>query len=327
MATALITGIGGQDASYLSEFLYSKGYRVCGLIHDGHTDKSHVADRLPFVKLVYGNLIDSNSLLRAYKETQADEVYNLGSLSAVDLSFKAPLANIQVTGIGVLNSLEAIRAIEPERRPRFYQASSAEMFGEAGVGPYSEMTPFNPQSPYAAAKVLGHNMVNIYRHAYGVYASSGICFNHESPRRGTHFVSRKISMGVARIANGLQSNLVLGNLASRRDWGFAGDYVQAMWLSLQQEISDDYVISTGESHEVREFVALAFEHAGISKWRKYVIQDPELMRPLDVADLHGDNTKARESLGWEPQVSFEELVKMMVDADLALIKEDGSPHA
>ncbi len=327
MATALITGIGGQDASYLSEFLYSKGYQVCGLIHDGHTDKSHVADRLPFVKIIYGNLIDSSSLLRAYEETEADEIYNLGSLSAVDLSFKAPAATIQVTGIGVLNSLEAIRAIKPGRRPRFYQASSAEMFGEAGTGPYSEVTPFNPQSPYAAAKVLGHNMVNIYRHAYGIYAATGICFNHESPRRGTHFVSRKISMGVARIVNGLQPNLVLGNLASRRDWGFAGDYVQAMWLSLQQETSDDYVISTGESHEVREFVALAFEYVGISDWQKYIIQDPSLMRPLDVADLHGDSTKAKELLGWEPRVSFEELVRMMVDADLALIKEDGSTHA
>jgi GDPmannose 4,6-dehydratase len=322
---ALITGIGGQDGGYLAQLLREKDYEVYGLVHDGHSGETRVISRLPFVTVVFGNLIDANSLIRVYQEVQPDEIYNLGSLSAVDQSFKAPLATLQVTGAGVLNALEAFRLSDcMHRRAKFYQASSAEMFGNAGPGPYSENTPFNPQSPYAVAKVLGHSLVKIYRDAYGIFAATGICFNHESPRRGTHFVSRKISMGVARITKGLQSRLVLGNLSSRRDWGCAGDYVRAMWLSLQQPTPDDYVIATGQSHSVSDFVELAFAHVGIANWQDYVDQSDKHIRPLDVTDLYGDSSKARNVLGWKPTVEFQELVSMMVDADMARISGSGS---
>lgn len=320
MSRALITGIGGQDGSYLAELLHEKGYEVYGLIHEGHTDSAQVAQRLPFVRKIYGNLIDMSSLTRAYEEARPDEIYNLGSLSAVDLSFSAPFATLQITGIGVLNALEAFRISGcASRQSRFYQASSAEMFGNAGPGPYSELTPLSPQSPYAAAKALGHHLVTIYRQSYGLYAATGICFNHESPRRGTHFVSRKISLAVARISQGLQSKLTLGNLDARRDWGYAGDYVKAMWLSLQQPQGDDFVISTGESHTVREFVELAFGYAGISDWSRYVDQDPQYFRPLDVPELKGDSSKARAILGWKPTVGFRDLVNMMVEADVSYV--------
>lgn len=322
MPRALITGIGGQDGSYLAEFLEQKGYEVYGLVHDGHNGGTRVTDRMPFVRVAFGNLIDTSSLIRVYEDVQPDEIYNLGSLSAVDQSFAAPLATTQITGVGVLNALEAFEAAGcRERGTKFYQASSAEMFGDAGPGPYSEHTPFNPQSPYAAAKVFGHNITRICRQAYGIFGATGICFNHESPRRGTHFVSRKISMGVARIAQGLESELVLGNLDSRRDWGFAGDYIRAMWLTLQQAEPDDFVIATGESHSVREFVELAFAHVGESNWQKYVRQDAKNMRPLDVKDLRGDYTKARKTLGWEPTMRFDELVQVMVDSDLLRLSE------
>lgn len=322
MPNALITGIGGQDGSYLAELLHRNGYQVYGLIHDGRNGGVRISERLPFVHLVFGNLIDANSLVRIYQEVQPDEIYNLGALTAVDQSFNAPLATLQVTGLGVLNALEALRLADCQgRMVKFYQASSAEMFGNAGSGPYSERTPFHPQSPYAAAKVLAHNLTLVYRRAYGIYAATGICFNHESPRRGIHFVSRKISLGVARIAMGLQSKLVLGNLNSRRDWGFAGDYVQAMWLSLQQPEADDYVIATGKSYSVSQFAEIAFACVGISDWRRYVEQDSKHMRPLDVNELRGDSTKARKVLGWEPVVTFDELVNMMVDADLTRLKE------
>jgi GDPmannose 4,6-dehydratase len=324
---ALITGIGGQDGGYLAELLREKNYEVYGLVHEGHSGETRITARLPFVNVVFGNLIDASSLVRVYQEVEPDEIYNLGSLSAVDQSFKTPLATLQVTGAGVLNALEAFRLSDRVRRgAKFYQASSAEMFGNAGPGPYSETTPFNPQSPYAAAKVLGHNLVKIYRDAYNVFAATGICFNHESPRRGTHFVSRKISMGVARINKGLQSRVVLGNLNSRRDWGFAGDYVRAMWLSLQQPAPDDYVIATGESHSVSDFAELAFAHIGVANWRDYVDQSDKHIRPLDVTDLYGDSTKARKVLGWEPTVEFQELVGMMVDAEMARIAGLGSPN-
>jgi GDPmannose 4,6-dehydratase len=317
---ALITGISGQDGHYLAEFLHNKSYDVVGVIHDRHPDTSSVRRELPYVSLVYADLTDLPSLIRAYEETQPDEIYNLGSRSAVDLSFKAPIAALEVTGVGVLNALEAFRTSSClARGTKFYQASSAEMFGDSGPGPYSESTPFNPQSPYAAAKVLAHQLANIYRQSYGIHISTGICFNHESPRRGLNFVTRKISLGVARIAAGLDSILRLGNLDTQRDWGFAGDYVAAMWLATQQSRGDDYVIATGDPHSVREFVEMAFAHAGIADWHKYVVEDERYFRPLDVPILYGDITKARTVLGWEPTVNFKQLVEMMIDADLALV--------
>jgi GDPmannose 4,6-dehydratase len=327
MPRALITGIGGQDASYLAELLNKKEYEVYGLVHDGHSGGTRITDRLPFVNVVYGNLIDISSLIRVYQDIRPDEIYNLGSLSVVDQSFGAPLATMQVTGFGVLNALEALRLSSPALvNTKFYQASSAEMYGSSGSVPYSENTHFDPKSPYAAAKVLGHNLTKIYRDAYGIFTATGICFNHESPRRGTHFVSRKISLGVARIAHRLQSHLTLGNLSARRDWGYAEDYVRAMWLSLQQDEGDDFVIATGESHAVSEFVELAFARVGIHDWRQYVVQDQKNMRPLDIADLRGDSAKARAVLGWKPTVGFQELVNMMVDADMSRVAERLSSH-
>jgi len=318
---ALITGVRGQDGRYLSEFLHGKGYDVFGLVHDVRTDDSRVARELPFVRLIRGNLTDVASLVRACEEAQPDEIYNLGSQSAVDLSFTEPKATLDVTGLGPLNILEALK-ISHSLAPnvKFYQASSSEMFGNAGALPYSELTEFQPQSPYAIAKVLGHHATRMYREAYGMFAATGICFNHESPRRGSNFVTRKVTMAVARIALGMQSQLALGNLDSRRDWGFAGDYVEAMWLTLQHSEPDDFVVSTGESHPVREFVALAFSRVGIEDWQQYVVQDPCLFRPLDVLDLCGDNSKARSILGWKPTVRFTELVNLMVDADLRLME-------
>jgi GDPmannose 4,6-dehydratase len=313
---ALITGVRGQDGRYLSEFLQGKGYEVFGLIHDASFDDSLIARELPFVRLIPGDLTDISSLIRACDEAQPDEIYNLGSQSAVDLSFREPGATMCATGLGPLNVLEALRIWHSvASNVKFYQASSSEMFGGSGALPYSEATAFHPQSPYAIAKVTGHHTTRMYREAYGMFAATGICFNHESPRRGQNFVTRKISMAVARIAQGLQSKLTLGNLDSRRDWGFAGDYVEAMWLILQHSEPDDFVVSIGESHSVREFVELAFAHIGIDGWQRYVTQDRRLFRPLD-QDLCGDSSKARDVLGWKPTVGFEQLVKMMVDADL-----------
>lgn len=321
MPRALITGIRGQDGRYLAELLHGKGYEVFGLVHDIRTDDSRVARELPFVRLIRGNLTDVASLVRACEEAQPDEIYNLGSQSAVDLSFTEPKATLDVTGLGPLNILEALKISRsvPDN-VKFYQASSSEMFGNSGPAPYSELTVFQPQSPYAIAKVMAHHATRMYREAYGIFASTGICFNHESPRRGQNFVTRKISTAVARIALGQASTLALGNLDSRRDWGFAGDYVEAMWLTLQHSDPDDFVIATGESHSVREFVELAFARVGITDWERYVVQDPRFLRPLDVLDLCGDSSKARSVLGWKPGVRFEELVNMMVDADLELAK-------
>lgn len=321
MPRALITGIRGQDGRYLAELLERKGYDVFGLVHDVRTDDSRVARELPFVRLIRGNLTDVSSLVRACEEAQPDELYNLGSQSAVDLSFTEPKATLDVTGLGPLNILEALKISRsvPEN-VKFYQASSSEMFGNSGPLPYSELTVFQPQSPYAIAKVMAHHATRMYREAYGIFASTGICFNHESPRRGQNFVTRKISTGVAKIALGLAPTMALGNLDARRDWGFAGDYVEAMWLTLQHSEPDDFVIATGESHSVREFVELAFARVGITDWERYVVQDPGLLRPLDVHDLCGDNSKARSVLGWKPSVRFEELVNLMVDADLELAK-------
>lgn len=275
---------------------------------------------MPFVSLIRGNLTDVTSLVRACDEAQPQEIYNLGSQSAVDLSFTEPKATMDVTGFGPMNFLEALRIWKPGGDAKFYQASSSEMFGEAGPLPYSENTPFRPRSPYAIAKVLAHHAARMYRDAYGIYASTGICFNHESPRRGHNFVTRKVSTAVARISLGLQSKLALGRLDSRRDWGYAGDYVEAMWLTLQHSEPDDFIVATGESHSVQEFVELAFARVGIEDWQNYVVQDERFFRPLDVMDLCGDNSKAQTTLGWKPTVRFEELVNLMVDADLEAAK-------
>jgi len=317
---ALITGIRGQDGRYLAEFLNGKDYEVFGLVHDARTDDSRVARETPFVNLVRGNLTDITSLVRACEEVQPHEIYNLGSQSAVDLSFTEPKATMDVTGLGPMNFLEAIRIWNPRGDTKFYQASSSEMFGEVGSLPYSENTQFSPRSPYAIAKVLAHHATRMYRDAYGIYASTGICFNHESPRRGHNFVTRKVSTAVARISLGLQSKLALGRLNPRRDWGFAGDYVEAMWLTLQHSEPDDFIVATGESHSVQEFVELAFARVGIEDWRNYVVEDQQFFRPLDVMDLCGDNSKARTALGWKPTVRFGELVDLMVDADLEAAK-------
>jgi GDPmannose 4,6-dehydratase len=316
---ALITGIRGQDGRYLAEFLVEKGYEVFGLVHDVSPDDPLASRDLPRVGLVYGDLTDTASLIRACDEVQPDELYNLGSQSAVDLSFREPSATARATALGPLNVLEAISILRSSLpNIKFYQASSSEMFGSHGELPYSEETTFHPQSPYAFSKVFAHHATQFYREAYGIFAATGICFNHESPRRGQNFVTRKVSLAVARIASGLQSTLVLGNLDSRRDWGFAGDYVEAMWLIMQHTVPDDFVISTGESHTVREFVELAFARVGICDWQKYVTQDQKFFRPLD-PDLCGDSSKARSVLGWKPTVSFDQLVNMMVDADLKLV--------
>jgi GDPmannose 4,6-dehydratase len=324
---ALITGIRGQDGRYLAEFLHSKNYAVYGLVHDARTDDSRVAREMPFVQLVRGNLTDVTSLIRACDEVRPDEVYNLGSQSAVDLSFTEPKATLDVTGFGPLNMLEALKIWQSGAPTvKFFQASSSEMFGHSGPLPYSEATILHPRSPYAIAKVMAHHGTRMYREAYGMFAATNICFNHESPRRGHNFVTRKVSAAVARISLGLQDKLALGNMDSRRDWGFAGDYVEAMWLTLQHSEPDDFVVATGESHSVTEFVELAFSKVGIEDWRQYVVQDPRLFRPLDVLDLCGDYSKARITLGWKPTVRFDELVTMMVDADLRVAKEEAVEH-
>lgn len=325
MPRALITGIRGQDGRYLAEFLHSKNYEVYGLVHDARTDDSRVAREMPFVQLVRGNLTDVTSLIRACEAVQPDEVYNLGSQSAVDLSFTEPKATLDVTGFGPLNMLEALKIWQSGTPTvKFFQASSSEMFGHSGPLPYSEATVLHPRSPYAIAKVMAHHGARMYREAYGMFAATNICFNHESPRRGHNFVTRKVSAAVARISLGLQDKFALGNMDSRRDWGFAGDYVEAMWLTLQHSEPDDFVVATGESHSVTEFVELAFSKVGINDWRQYVVQDPRLFRPLDVLDLCGDYSKARTVLGWKPTVRFDELVTMMVNADTRVAKEEAA---
>ncbi|NHM26788.1 GDP-mannose 4,6-dehydratase [Desulfofundulus sp. TPOSR] len=315
MKRALITGITGQDGSYLAEFLLEKGYRVYGLVRRssvGNLERIKHLER--DLRLIPGDLTDQNSLIAALVEARPDEVYNLAAQSFVGVSWQQPLLTAQVSALGVTRMLEAIRTVNP--RIRFFQASSSEMFGRAQETPQSEKTPFYPRSPYGVAKVYGHYITVNYRESYGLFACSGILFNHESPRRGLEFVTRKVSDGVARIKLGLAGELRLGNLDSRRDWGYAGDYVQAMWLMLQQDEPDDYVIATGETHPVRELVEIAFSHASLD-WQRYVVVDPRLYRPAEVDLLQGDYSKARSRLGWEPRVSFPDLVRMMVDADLA----------
>ncbi len=303
----------------MSEFLTEKGYQVFGLVRGQNNPKTQlVLDENPALELVEGDLRDLSSLIAAVEQVQPDEVYNLGAMSFVALSFRQPELTADITGLGVLRMLEAIRIVGgPDNNPvRFYQASSSEMFGKVRQTPQTEQTPFHPRSPYGVAKVFGHSMTVNYRESYGLHASSGICFNHESPRRGLEFVTRKITNGLARIKLGLQDALTLGNLDTSRDWGYAGDYVQAMWLMTQQDEPDDYVIATGETHTIRDFLETAFRCAGIDDWSSYVRQDQRFMRPAEVDLLIGDASKARRELGWAPKVGFEELARMMYEADL-----------
>jgi GDPmannose 4,6-dehydratase len=324
MKRALITGITGQDGLYLSELLLSKGYEVYGLIRGQNNPKLDlVRETVPDVKLLTGDITDLSSLIRAFAVAQPDEVYNLGAISFVAYSWENARLTSDVTGLGVLNMLEATRLHSGDdlSRVRFYQASSSEMFGKVQDVPQRETTLLWPRSPYGVAKVYGHYMTINYRESYGMHASSGILFNHESPRRGPEFVTRKVTQAVARISLGLQENIALGNLDAKRDWGFAGDYVDAMWRMLQQDEADDYVVATGETHSIRELLEIAFTHVGIEDWSDKVFQDPRFFRPAEVDLLIGDPTKAREQLGWVPKVGFEELVRMMVDNDLAQQKE------
>ncbi|MGN0064715.1 MAG: GDP-mannose 4,6-dehydratase [Nocardioides sp.] len=324
MPTALITGITGQDGLYLAEHLLAKGYEVHGIIRGQNNPRRDlVTELVPDVRLHNGDLTDLSSLMRAMHDSQPDEVYNLGAVSFVAYSWENAFVTSDVTGMGVLNILEAVRlhAGGDPRSVRFYQASSSEMFGKVQEVPQRETTLLWPRSPYGVSKVYGHYMTINYRESYGMHASSGILFNHESPRRGPEFVTRKISQAVARIHLGMQDTVALGNLDAQRDWGYAGDYVDAMWRMLQADEPDDYVIATGETHSIREFLDKAFAHVGIEDWSAHVTQDPRFMRPAEVDLLIGDASKAKEKLDWQPTVSFDELVAMMVEADIKAAKE------
>lgn len=316
---ALITGVTGQDGSYLAEFLLAQGYEVIGMVRRTSTVNferiKHIQANLT---LVTGDLLDEVSLIHVLREHRPQEVYNLAAQSFVQTSWAQPVFTGEVTALGVTRMLDAIRIVDPGIR--FYQASSSEMFGKVVAVPQREETPFYPRSPYGVAKVYGHWITVNYRESYDLFACSGILFNHESPRRGLEFVTRKISYGVARIKLGLDTDLRLGNLDAKRDWGYAPDYVKAMWLMLQHDTPTDYVVATGETHSVREFAELAFAHVGLD-YRAYVVQDERFMRPAEVDLLVGDATRAREALGWQPAVSFAELVQTMVDSDLQLLKE------
>ncbi|CAB4717678.1 unannotated protein [freshwater metagenome] len=320
MKRALITGITGQDGRHMSQLLTDKGYQVFGLIRGQNNPKSQiVTQENPALELVDGDLRDLSSLVAAVEQVQPDEVYNLGAMSFVALSFRQPELTADITGLGVLRMLEAIRIVGgAENNPiRFYQASSSEMFGQVRETPQNESTPFHPRSPYGVAKVFGHHMTVNYRESYGLHASTGICFNHEGPRRGLEFVTRKITNGVARIKLGLQDTITLGNLDARRDWGYAGDFVDAMWRMVQKDKASDYVIATGETHTVQEFIERAFAAAEIEDWERYIVKDPRFERPAEVDLLLGDASKARSELDWDAIVSFEELVTMMYENDLA----------
>jgi GDPmannose 4,6-dehydratase len=321
--TALITGVTGQDGSYLAEFLLEQGYRVVGMVRRTSTvnfDRiKHIQDQ---IEIVQGDLLDQSSLMEVIRAYQPDEVYNLAAQSFVPTSFSQPVLTGEFTALGVTRLLEAIRHVKPDAR--FYQASSSEMFGKVVEVPQRETTPFYPRSPYGVAKVYGHWITVNYRESYGMFACSGILFNHESPRRGLEFVTHKVTHAAARIKLGLQRELRLGNLEARRDWGYAGDYVRGMWLMLQQNQPDDYVLATGETHSVRELCEVAFGHVGLD-WRDYVVVDPKHYRPAEVDLLIGDASKARRVLGWEPSVNFEQLVRMMVDADLQALQNQHVP--
>ena len=315
---ALITGITGQDGSYLAELLLAKGYHVCGMVRRASVEKFERIEHLRGqVELRQADLLDQLSLIELVRDFRPAEVYNLAAQSFVPTSWNQPMLTAEFDAVGVTRMLEAIRLVDPTIR--FYQASSSEMFGKVREVPQRETTAFHPRSPYGVAKVYGHYITVNYRESYGIYACSGILFNHESPRRGLEFVTRKVTDGVARVKLGLAQELMLGNLDAKRDWGFAGDYVEAMWLMLQQPEADDYVVAMGENHTVRELVEIAFRHAGLD-WQRFVRSDPNLLRPAEVDTLIGDPTKARERLGWRPKVSFAELVAMMVDADVARLR-------
>jgi GDPmannose 4,6-dehydratase len=320
---ALITGITGQDGSYLAELLLSKGYEVIGMVRRSSTVTferiAHIQDRIEFVA---GDLLDEVSMLSILREHRPNEVYNLAAQSFVQTSWSQPVFTGESTALGVTRILDAIRIVDPDIR--FYQASSSEMFGKVLEVPQNEDTPFYPRSPYGVAKVYGHWITVNYRESYGLHATSGILFNHGSPRRGLEFVERKVSHGVARIKLGLDNELRLGNLEGQRDWGYAGDYVEAMWLMLQQEESSNYVVSTDETHSVRELCELAFGHVGLD-YQDYVVQDERFFRPAEVDLLIGDSARSRDALGWKPTIDFPQLVRMMVDADLALLKGELRP--
>jgi GDPmannose 4,6-dehydratase len=323
MKKALITGVTGQDGSHLADWLLDQGYEVHGMVRRASTENyeriSHLEGR---IQLHQGDLLDQLSIIDVIKMLEPDEVYNLAAQSFVPTSWKQPVLTGEFTGIGVTRVLEAIRLLNP-KGIRFYQASSSEMFGKVHEVPQTERTPFYPRSPYGVAKVYGHWITVNYRESYGMYCCSGILFNHEGPRRGREFVTRKVTDAVARIKVGMQKELRLGNLDSKRDWGYAGDYVRAMWLMLQQAQPDDYVIATGETHSVRELVETAFGRVGLD-WKKYVIEDPALIRPAEVDLLKGDPSKAHRVLGWKPEVSFTQLIHMMVDADLKRCTNHGA---
>ena len=318
MKTALVTGINGMDGSHLSDLLLSKGYKVFGMERrsssKNRTNTLHLEDKVTFLQ---GDLTDQNSLLRCLKESNPDEVYNLAAQSFVGESWNTPEHTSEVTGLGVLRILEAIREFNP--KIKFYQASSSEMFGRMVENPANENTPFYPRSPYGVSKLYGHWITKNYRESYDMFACSGILFNHESEKRGIEFVTRKISDGVAKIKLDLADYISLGNLDAKRDWGYAPDYVEAMWLMLQQETPDDYVIATGNTYSIREFLDIAFNHVGIKNWEPYIKQDPRFMRPAEVDVLRGDFTKAKENLDWIPKTSFVNLVKKMVDNDINLL--------
>ena len=321
MPTALITGITGQDGSYLAELLLEKGYEVVGVVrrtsHDSYERIGHLLDQ---VSIVPADLLDQHSLTSVIGDVKPDEIYNLAAQSFVPTSWTQPVLTGEFTALGVTRILEAVRLAKPDAR--FYQASSSEMFGQVQETPQTESTPFYPRSPYGVAKVYGHWITVNYRESYGLYAASGILFNHESPRRGLEFVTRKVSHAVARIKLGLATELRLGNLEARRDWGYAGDYVDVMWRMLQQPEPDDYVVGTGVTHSVQDLVEVAFGHVGLN-WKEHVKEDPRFRRPAEVERLQADPSKAKQQLGWEPTVSFEQLITMMVDADLERLESRG----
>ncbi len=315
---ALVTGITGQDGSYLAEFLLSRGYEVLGMVRRSSTvNFDRIRHFQNDITVVQGDLLDQMSLLDILREHRPQEVYNLAAQSFVPTSWKQPVLTGEFTALGVTRMLDAVRIVDPEIR--FYQASSSEMFGKVRETPQNENTPFYPRSPYGVAKVYGHWITVNYRESYGLFACSGILFNHESPRRGLEFVTHKVTYGAARIKLGLADNLHLGNLQARRDWGYAGDYVQAMWLMLQQDGPDDYVVATGVTHSVQELCEVAFGYLDLD-WRKYVVSDPQFFRPAEVDLLVGDPSKAHAKLGWEPSISFEELIRLMVDADMQALQ-------
>jgi len=317
---ALITGITGQDGSYLAEFLLEKGYEVYGMVRRTSTVRyervQHIQNQL---NIIQGDMGDLSSLITAISSIEPDEVYNLAAQSFVPTSWNQPVFTGDITGLGVTRMLDAIRTVNP--KIRFYQASSSEMFGKVREVPQKETTPFYPRSPYGVAKVYGHWITVNYRESYDMYACSGILFNHESPRRGMEFVTRKVTYHAAKIKLGLADEIRIGNTDAKRDWGFAGDYVRAMWMMLQQDTADDYVVATGETHSVERLLEVAFDCVGLN-WKDYAVQDPRFMRPAEVDLLVGDPAKAKENLGWEPEVSFEELINMMVEADIEKLKED-----